>query len=141
MPFKNIPYELKVRRQWAISADNKAPLTTDGKTVFNISVTNPSYFLTFEEATYYAKLWKYDFGYILMADDPFTCIDIDVIDEESQRKKGQPIDSSKWSKKEDYDRFWNILQTFNSYTELSKNGKGLHIWVKGNIGKVFVKIV
>jgi len=39
MPLNKIPSELKVRRQWAISGTNKAPLSTDGKNVFNISVT------------------------------------------------------------------------------------------------------
>lgn len=135
MPFENFPNEMKIRRQWAISGENKAPCTTDGKIIFNISVTDPRYFLTFQEAEYYANLWSYNIGYILMADDPFTCIDIDTTDADSQARKGQPIDPTKWTSVEDKNRYWQIIQTFKSYTEFSKNGRGFHIWVKGNIGK------
>lgn len=134
MPFNKIPQELKSRRQWALSGDNKAPLSTNGSSVFNISVTDTTYLLTFEEAKYYSELHKLNFGYVLSKDDPYTCIDLDVVNEESQTRKQQPIDPSKWTTQEHFDRYWKIVQDLKSYTEFSKYGKGLHVWVKGNIG-------
>lgn len=134
MPFNKIPQELKSRRQWALSGDNKAPLSTNGSSVFNISVTDTTYLLTFAEAKYYSELHKLNFGYVLSKDDPYTCIDLDVVNEESQTRKQQPIDPSKWTTQEHFDRYWKIVQDLKSYTEFSKYGKGLHVWVKGNIG-------
>jgi hypothetical protein len=135
LSLNRIPIELKQRKQWCISLENKAPLSsTDGKTLFTISVTDPTYWLDFTSAVYLSKKFDCNFGYILHADDPFTCIDLDVIDEESQSRKGQPIDSSKWSTQDHFDRYWKIITQCNSYTETSKNKKGFHIWVKGKIG-------
>ncbi|CAB4168942.1 hypothetical protein UFOVP1516_26 [uncultured Caudovirales phage] len=134
MPFSKIPTDLKERRQWALSGENKAPLSTNGSGVFNISVIDPTYLLTFEEAVHYSKIHNLNFGFILSKDDPFTCIDLDVIDEESQTRKLQPIDPSKWTTKEHLDRYWSIVQNLKSYTEHSKYGKGIHVWVRGNIG-------
>lgn len=134
MPFSKIPNDLKSRRQWALSGENKAPLSTNGSNVFNISVTDSTYLLTFEEAIHYSKILNLNFGYVLSKDDPFTCIDLDVIDEESQKRKLQPIDKTKWTTQDHFDRYWSIVQNLNSYTEHSKYGKGVHIWVRGNIG-------
>lgn len=133
-PFLNIPYELRLLPQWAISNENKNPMSTDGTNIFFISVTDPRYWLSFDQAVYYSKLFNLDIGFILHESDPFTCIDLDIIDEQSQRRKNQPIDETKWSTQEDFNRYWSMIQKFNSYTEVSKYGKGLHIWVKGNIG-------
>ena len=134
MPFSKIPFDLKERRQWALSGPDKAPLSTDGKITFNISVLDTSKLLTFDEVISYAKFFKLDFGYVLSKDDPFTCIDLDVVNEESQSRKGQPIDQTKWTTPEQFNRYWSIVQELKSYTEYSKYGKGIHVWVKGNIG-------
>jgi primase-polymerase (primpol)-like protein len=32
------------------------------------------------------------------------------------------------------ERFWKIVQAFDSYTERSRSGKGLHIWIRGKVG-------
>ncbi|MFX8539116.1 hypothetical protein ABTL98_18685, partial [Acinetobacter baumannii] len=57
---------------------------------------------------------------MLSAEDPFTCIDLDI-------KADTP--------QEQCDRASSIIKTLNSYTEYSQSGKGFHIWVYGNIGK------
>lgn len=36
---------------------------------------------------------------------------------------------------DELDRYWKIVQAFDSYTELSKGGKGLHVWVEGKVGR------
>ncbi len=56
-------------------------------------------------------------GFSLSDSDPFTCIDIDHCLDEN----GAPDDFAK-----------GIIRRFNSYTEVSPSGNGLHIWVKGN---------
>ena len=133
-PYDKIPRELRLLDQWALSGENKAPLSTNGITTFNISVTERRSLLSFESAVYYAKLFGLDFGFVLFADDAFTCIDLDVTDKESQLRKGQLVDESKWTTQDQFNRYWSIIKELKSYTELSKYGRGLHIWVRGNIG-------
>lgn len=134
LTYTKLPHELKLLRQWALSEDDKAPRSTNGTSTFNISVTDPKYFLTFTEALHYSKLFGLNLGFILQADDPFTCIDLDIIDQESQVRKGQPVDPSKWTTQVNHNRYWSMVQHFKSYSEFSKYGKGIHIWVKGSIG-------
>lgn len=128
-----IPLELRQRAQWAYTNPNvpeinerKAPRTHNGR---KASVTSPSDFLTFEQASDYARQIGGSIGYILTASDPFACIDLDVKDATNEP------DPHKWTKQEDFNRYWDIAQHFNAYTERSQSGKGLHIWLKGKIGR------
>jgi hypothetical protein len=73
-----------------------------------------------------------DIGFILNAADPFTCIDLDVKDAETT-----PNNPEKWTTADDFQRYVSIVERFDSYTERSKSGKGLHVWVRGNIGRGF----
>jgi len=57
---------------------------------------------------------------MLHESDPFACIDLDVKDETTQ---------------EHVERFQKIVAAFDSYTERSRSGKGLHVWVEGKIGR------
>lgn len=116
--------------------------------LFNVSVTVPGQWMTFEEAVALAELnadtvttWVnpqgvtitqtgFTVGYILNESDPFTCIDLDVKDASTH-----PEAPDKWTSPDDFQRYMSIVQTMDSYTERSKSGKGLHIWVRGNIGK------
>lgn len=71
-------------------------------------------------------------GYILNAADPFTCVDLDVKDASTH-----PNEPDKWTTADDFQRYMSIIHHLDSYTERSKSGKGIHIWVRGNIGKGF----
>ncbi|MGQ1231166.1 phage NrS-1 polymerase family protein [Acinetobacter baumannii] len=134
----NIPEELKERAQWAISGASKAPLyVVDGYPVPAKS-NDPATWMNFNDACTFAwnnrgrvtshtdkhgievKQQGYSIGYMLSAEDPFTCIDLDI-------KADTP--------QEQCDRASSIIKTLNSYTEYSQSGKGFHIWVYGNIGK------
>jgi hypothetical protein len=134
MEESKIPKEMQALRQWALSGIEKAPLSTDGYKIFNIGVNDNTYLLTFGEALFYANYFNLDYGFVINSNDPYTCIDLDVTDEESQKRKNQLVNPEKWTTKEDFDRYWTIIQTLNSYTEISKYGKGIHIWIKGFIG-------
>ena len=143
----NIPEKLKERAQWAVSGASKAPLyVVDGYAVPAKS-NDPTTWMNFSDACTFAwnnrelitthvdkhgievKQQGYSIGYMLSAEDPFTCIDLDVKDATNC------TDASKWTTPEQFDRFDSIIGNFNSYTEYSRSGKGFHIWVKGNIGE------
>lgn len=125
-----LPVELRYLRQWCLAGENKAPLSVgpDGK-LFNASVTQPSQWLDFETAAKFALAYNYDVGFVLHQSDPFTCIDLDVKD-----AINAPDNPDKWTTPEQYDLFYRIMLGFDSYTESSRSGKGLHVWVKGKIG-------
>lgn len=118
--------------------------------VVNISVTAPGQWMTFEDAVALADAntdtvttWTnpqgvlitqtgYTVGYILNAGDPFSCVDLDVKDVTTH-----PEEPDKWTSPNDFERYMSIVKHLDSYTERSKSGKGLHIWVRGKIGKGF----
>lgn len=124
-------------------------LDAKGK-LFNVSVTAPGQWMSFEAAVALAErnadtvtTWVnpqgvtitqtgFTVGYILNAADPFTCVDLDVKDASTH-----PNEPDKWTTADDFQRYMSIIHHLDSYTERSKSGKGIHIWVRGNIGKGF----
>lgn len=129
-----IPIELRRRPQWCYTLPGdpdplrrKAPRKKGHALA---SDTSPSDWMSFEEACGYAESVGGDIGYVLTGDDEFACIDLDVKDATTHPHKPET-----WTTQDDFDRYWRICQTFDSYTELSRSGKGLHIWVLGNIGQ------
>lgn len=130
-----LPAELRGLRQWVIAGPDKMPLSVDTQgRLYAASSVDPEQWLSFDAATYYAQLHGYGIGFMLHKDDPYTCIDFDICDIESQRRKGQPIDESKWTTPGQWSYFWEaIAEPFDSYTEVSLWGKGLHIWVRAKM--------
>lgn len=127
-----IPAEMRERQQWLLATpdakgDLKKPstLTPDGRVV-NGSSTDPSCWLSFDVAASHAFQNNLGIGFVICPQDPYVCIDLDVKGEHNEP------DPAKWSTQAQLDRFWFMVQTFDSYTELSQSGKGLHIWVRGN---------
>jgi hypothetical protein len=124
-------------------------LNSAGK-LFNVSVTAPGQWMTFADAIALAEAnadtvttWVnpqgvtitqtgFTVGYILNESDPFSCVDLDVKD-----ARTHPAEPDKWTTADDFERYMSIVKTLDSYTERSKSGVGLHIWVRGNIGKGF----
>lgn len=129
-----VPIELRRRPQWCYTYPGdpeplrrKAPRKKGNALA---SDTSPSDWMSFEQACAYAEQVGGEIGYVLTEDDEFTCIDLDVKDATTHPHKPE-----EWTKQEDFDRYWRICQAFDSYTEMSKSGKGLHVWVLGNIGQ------
>ena len=124
-----LPAELKYLRQWCVAGANKAPLSVgpDGK-LFNASVTQPSQWMDFDTAAQVAFANGFDIGFVLHESDPYSCIDLDVKDAQNCPDKPEL-----WTTPEQYDLFYRIMLGFDSYAEASRSGKGLHIWVRGNI--------
>ena len=42
-----------------------------------------------------------------------------------------------WSTEETYRFYWSIVERYDTYTERSRSGKGLHLWVRGKVGAGF----
>lgn len=125
-----IPLELRERRQWAIAGADKQPLGVGPNgSLFAVKSTDPTQWLDFETAATAAHAAGLGIGYILHESDPYSCIDLDVKDATNEPKP------ELWTTQQQYELFYRILQNFNSYAETSRSGKGLHIWVRGKIGK------
>ena len=116
--WEQIPDELKYVPKWCIAAPDKSPYTVGG---YNASVTKPSNWSDWYSVALTAAQWGNGagIGFVLSEDDDFTCIDLDVKDN---------------TPPEQIERFWKIVQAFDSYTERSRSGKGLHVWIKGKVG-------
>ena len=116
-PWGNIPAALTKRRQWCLAGADKRPITATGLAA---SVTDPATWTDFETVCRAATTSGRGIGYVLTADDPFTCIDLDV-------KETTPPAHLQ--------RFERIVSSFDTYTERSRSGVGLHVWLEGAIGK------
>jgi len=129
-----LPVEMQQRNQWCIAGPDKAPYLAGPSGPYHASpVVGP--WLDFETACNYARQYGWGIGYIITPDDPYTCIDMDVKDAESLDKEGNPYPRDKWTSKYDLDFYTGIVEFADSYTELSNSRKGLHVWVRGDIGK------
>ncbi|HBP0151286.1 TPA: AAA family ATPase [Pseudomonas aeruginosa] len=113
----SLPAALRDRPQWVLAGADKRPLTAEGRAA---SSTDPNTWTDFDTACRAAAAKGLHIGYMLHESDPFACIDLDVKDETPQ---------------EHFERFQKIVAAFDSYTERSRSGKGLHVWVEGKIGR------
>lgn len=132
---ERLPNELKERRQWVIAGSDGSPCVVGVNGLKRTTIHAKQEWYQFQEAIHYAKHFHALVGFILTAEDPFTVIDLDVVDAQSQLRKGKPVDQSKWTTAADFERYRAIMQAFPSFSEVSRSGKGVHIWLLGNIGK------
>lgn len=142
----NIPHELREWNQWIVWRLEEKPGTSKPTKVPYIarpnagkaSVTDPSTWVSFEDVLK-APLtcqgivpWDYEkecpskpvgetgfsgVGFVFTAADPFTGIDLDDTHGDVEA----------------YERQLKIFHEFNSYSELSPSGNGVHIIIKGNV--------
>lgn len=117
-----IPAELRALRQFVLwkyvdvgaAKPTKIPYQINGE---KADVTNPFTWSRFEEVFNALGLGGYDgIGFVFTANDPYTFIDLDYTDNS-----------------EHHQRQIKIYHEFDSYSELSPSGKGLHIIVKGQV--------
>lgn len=111
------PRELREIPHWCVSGPDKRPWDVRGRPA---SVVAPDTWTDFDTAQYHADLWNSLPGIVLTESDPFVCIDLDV--------KDDTPDSH-------IQRFRRIIEQCGSYTELSRSGRGMHIFVRGSVGK------
>lgn len=122
--FNNIPEELKVLPQWLVWKFEDIGAAKPTKVPYNpisgekASTTNPNTWVKFEEAVEAFKTCKWDgIGFVFSDKDPYTFIDLDDT-------HGDAIALDKQIK---------IFREFDSYSEKSPSGTGLHIIIKGEI--------
>ena len=115
--YDNIPMELRQLHQWVcVSHDRKVPMQAFG--FAPASSTNPATWSSFDEAVLAVRLGFYDYIGFVFADNGIVGIDID---------DGFTPDGNISQLAE------AIIQQCDSYTELSKSGRGFHIFLKGDI--------
>ncbi|MFZ1074784.1 MAG: hypothetical protein WAN50_00190 [Minisyncoccia bacterium] len=110
-----IPSELLSLPQWVVRRADKLPLNP--RTGQNASVTDPSTWTDYSTAAAACSANPgVGLGFVLTPNDPYTVIDLDPTDDPAVFANHQ-----------------EIYKSFNSYSELSPSGKGLHIWVRGRV--------
>jgi len=119
---ENIPEELKARSQWVewrAVGEKPDKVPHSARTGRKASSTDLMTWSTFEEALEAYQHGDYDgVGFVFSSGDPYTGIDLDdCVDE------GGEI--APWA--------LEIVRYFDSYTELSATGTGLHIIVRGDV--------
>lgn len=122
--FASIPNELKELKQWCLwkyedvgaTKPTKVPYDKEGH---KLSVIDPSHWIAFADAVSVYRAGGYSgIGFIFTQFDPYAFIDLDATDN-----------------KEHNERQLRIFKEFDSYSEKSPSGKGLHIIVKGSIAQ------
>lgn len=120
--YTKIPAEMRAYGQWCVWKYEDRGSAKPTKVPYNpvtgslVSVTDSSTYCSYDEAV--ANAAKYSgIGFILTKYDPYTFIDLD------DTEGDQPT----------LDRQIKVYNEFDSYSERSPSGNGLHIIVKGNV--------
>jgi putative DNA primase/helicase len=119
---EGIPEELRVRPQWVVwkaVGDKPDKVPYSARTGRRASSTDLLTWSTFEEALEASANGDYaGLGFVFSSADPYTGIDLDdCVDENGE--------IALWA--------LEIVRYFDSYTELSATGSGLHIIVRGDV--------
>lgn len=115
----NIPFELQQLDQWVVATGALLPdgkrdkIPLNPRTGYRADVCDRSTWGTFQQAQQcgYPLI-----GFVLSKEDPYCIIDLDAPETEQQIERHQ-----------------KILDAFESYSELSQSGLGVHIICKGSI--------
>jgi hypothetical protein len=117
--YHQIPEELRALPQWILwryENNSKVPYSINGK---KASVTDDKCWSSFIECFNCLALGNYNgLGFVFTDNDPYTFIDLDDAEGDETILARQ----------------LKIYHEFDSYSEVSVSGKGLHIIVKGKIG-------
>ena len=125
--FKNIPDELKMFSNWVAwrfenirGRAKSAKVPINPKTGERASVTNPAHWGAFGESVIAMERYEANgIGLVLAMNTKaagITCIDLDSC---------RDAETGEWSPE-----VLEIIKNFNSYTEISQSGKGLHLFIK-----------
>lgn len=129
MSILDFPSELRALKQWLIAGADKAPMKLVGGGLVNASIDRPSDFMMFERAVAAAEERGLFVGFVLTAGDPYCVIDFDV-----KNQHTHPNEPGEWTSQETMEWQWQVAQSAQSYTERSRSGWGLHVWVRASIG-------
>lgn len=123
--YENIPLEMRILPRWCLTGTDadgqmeKAPhyFNRDKHRYEAISVHDVEKLSTLDEVLPYVTDRR-GFGFVLVDGDGFTCLDLDV-------KENAPVSAT--------ERQINLVQGLDTYTEVSRSGMGLHLWLRGEI--------
>jgi len=119
---EGIPEELRVRPQWVVwkaVGDRPDKVPYSARTGRRASSTDLLTWSTFQEALEAYENGDYaGLGFVFSSADPYTGIDLDDCVDADGEIAGWALE---------------IVRYFDSYTELSATGSGLHIIVRGNV--------
>lgn len=115
--YSNIPQELREYHQWVLfDKSNKVPFNPI--TGAKASVTNANDWSDYTTAANVASNNPgFGIGFVFTENDPYCFIDLDDPKGDAHKVEQQKL----------------IVEEFNSYTELSPSGTGVHIIVKANL--------
>jgi len=128
-----IPSELRALNQWCLwkyedigtPKPTKVPYQPNG---FKTSVTDKSTWASFNDCFNSYNFGGYDgLGFIFSDSDPYAFIDLDSVKYLKDGVTPNP------NYQIDLDRQLKIFHEFDSYSEISPSGEGLHIIVKGSL--------
>lgn len=125
---ENIPMELRMLPQWVVSGPDKVPVNP--RTGRAADPCNPADWVTFEEAM---RSGLPNPGFCLSESDPFVFIDLDNPFARKDKTVIREQDEDYPKAVEDAARAQAILDSFDTYAELSQSGTGVHIIAKGRI--------
>lgn len=116
---------LRTFRQWVVCRADKVPLNPfTGKTA---SVTDASTWSDYDTAvSCISPTNDLILGFVLTSSDPLSCIDLDNPEDPKHKLTAEEIAKA-------HTLHQQIFHQFNSYSERSPSGKGLHIWVVGTV--------
>jgi putative DNA primase/helicase len=119
---ESIPEELRVRPQWVVwkaVGDKPGKVPYSARTGRRASSTDLLTWSTFQEALEAYENSEYaGLGFVFSSADPYTGIDLDDCVDADGEIAGWALE---------------IVRYFDSYTELSATGTGLHVIVRGEI--------
>lgn len=124
--YSKIPEEMRIYRQWVVwryelraGSDKPTKVPYDAKTGQHASVMDARTWSTYDEALNglaFSQGIYSGIGFVLTRQDPYTFIDLDDTE-------GDPVETARQLK---------IHTEFNSYSERSPSGTGLHIIIKAH---------
>jgi putative DNA primase/helicase len=119
---ESIPEELRVRPQWVVwkaVGDKPDKIPYSARTGRRASSTDLLTWATFQEALEAYENGDYaGIGFVFSSADPYTGVDLDDCVDADGEIAGWAME---------------IVRYFDSYTELSATGSGLHIIVRGEV--------
>ena len=116
MRYNNIPEELRKLNQW-VCANEGSKVPMQANRPYAASSTDPTTWASFEDALWAVEHGYYDYLGFVFNDNGIVGIDLD---DSIIHGCATPLATE-------------VLDLTNSYTEVSKSGTGLHIFVKGDI--------
>jgi putative DNA primase/helicase len=122
--FDTIPQELKNRPHWIVwsreerdGKPTKVPYSAEGRYA---KANDPLTWLHFYKARELYEPGGFDgIGFVLSVDDPFTGVDLDKC---RDPETGAITPEA-----------WQIVEGFNSFTQVTPTGTGLRIWIRGKL--------